>query len=71
MKRIGPTEAERHQMFAAIRSGKSVKEAIEPFVDQIDGDWFHRNQADLKAAAEEKNAPESKPQEPAAKAGKR
>lgn len=59
MQRVGATEAEREQIIAAIRAGKSFKDATAPFRSIVEAEWFERNEKHLLEVAEkgEKKAP--------------
>lgn len=52
-QRVGATEAERFQIIARIRSGKTFEEAAAPFRSLVEADWFARNKDELVAAAKD------------------
>ncbi len=50
--RVGATEAEREQVIAALRAGKSFKEATAELRKIVEADWFERNEEHLSDVAE-------------------
>ncbi len=49
--RVGATEAEREQVIAALRAGKSFKEATAELRKIVEADWFERNEKHLSEVA--------------------
>lgn len=45
--KVGPNEAERHQVLTALRAGKSFDEATAQLRKEVEADWFDRNREHL------------------------
>jgi hypothetical protein len=52
--KVGPNEAERHQVIQALKSGKTFEEATRALRKDVEPDWFTRNEDDLQIVAGKK-----------------
>jgi hypothetical protein len=58
MLKVGPNEAERFQVIAALRAGKTFAEATAELRRSVEPDWFERNEKHLLEVA---NPPTNEP----------
>lgn len=59
--RVGPTEAERHQIIGQMKAGASFEAVKESWAKMVEGEWFELNREHLAEVLEKGDIPKPSP----------